>query len=160
MPRKSANNLKLTRIGEQFNKPPIRLTSWHYAGALGVVAVITLMVYFPVVRQGVGLAIIMGLIGWALYSLDETGAKKDQRQLFPLSMMDAKVMEYARKGYLVVSRSNTQVQMLKKKEFSFAIALLGLLTWGAVTVLYIFWYMAKKDEIVTLTFSKHAPKHL
>lgn len=79
-------------------------------------------------------------------------------QMFPKSMMDAKVVEYAGYGMQVLSRTDTQIQFIRRKTFNFWIALLGLLTFGVITVLYVFYYLAKRDETETLTFYDDTPK--
>lgn len=54
-------------------------------------------------------------------------------------------------GYLVVMRTENQLQMVKKKKFSFFWAFIWLLFWGFGLLVYLFYYMAKDDKKISVT---------
>jgi len=58
-----------------------------------------------------------------------------------------------RDGYRVVSETETSAQLLKPKVFSFVWALFWFLFLGVGVLVYIFYYMAKKDKTVYLRLS-------
>lgn len=58
---------------------------------------------------------------------------------------------YVRQGYRVISQTETSAQLVKPKEFSFLWAFLWFLVLGIGVVVYVFYYMAKKDKTIYLT---------
>ena len=56
-------------------------------------------------------------------------------------------------GYRVVSETEFSAQLVKPKAFSFGWALIWFLFFGIGVLIYIFYYMAKKDAVVYLTHS-------
>ena len=62
---------------------------------------------------------------------------------------------YLQQGYHVVSQTDYSVQLLKPKQFSCLIAIIGLILVGIGLLLYIFWYMAQKDQRVYLEVDKY-----
>ena len=58
---------------------------------------------------------------------------------------------YVRQGYRVVSQTETSAQLVRPKQFSIMWFLLGLLAVGVGAVLYIIYYMMKRDATVYLT---------
>lgn len=85
---------------------------------------------------------------WLLMNMGEP-----KHQTVTKQQVDATIVRYAHKGYLVASRSKTQLVLVKKKQFSFTLAILGLLLWGIGLILYILFYLAEKDEILTIAIS-------
>ena len=57
---------------------------------------------------------------------------------------------YVRQGYLVVSQTEGSAQLVKPKQFSFIWALFWFLWFGVGVLVYLFYYMAKKDRTVYL----------
>ncbi len=55
-----------------------------------------------------------------------------------------------RQGYRVVSETETSAQLIKPKVFSFVWAFVWFLFLGVGVLVYIFYYMAKKDQTVYL----------
>jgi len=53
-------------------------------------------------------------------------------------------------GYIVTSRTESQVHMTRTKTFSALWAILWFLLCGVGVLVYIFYWMGKKDEVVTL----------
>lgn len=65
----------------------------------------------------------------------------------------SRAVEYfGSRGYQVRSRAETQVQLVKPKDFSFIFALLWFCVFGVGLVIYLIYYMAKRDKVITLTF--------
>ncbi len=64
--------------------------------------------------------------------------------------LQAQINEYARKGYIVQSQTETSAQLVKPKVFSFVWALLWFLLLGVGVLVYIFYYMSKNDQTVYL----------
>ena len=58
---------------------------------------------------------------------------------------------YVRQGYRITAQTETSAQLVKPKQFSMVWFLLGLLAVGVGAILYIIYYMTKKDKAVYLT---------
>lgn len=58
---------------------------------------------------------------------------------------------YSEYNYVVVSRTENQIQMLRKKTFSFFWAIVWLLLGGFGILIYIFYYISKSDSVITIT---------
>jgi uncharacterized BrkB/YihY/UPF0761 family membrane protein len=56
-------------------------------------------------------------------------------------------------GYRVTAETDRSAQLVKPKEFSFIWALIWFLLLGFGVLIYIFYYMAKKDSVVYLSLS-------
>lgn len=63
-------------------------------------------------------------------------------------ILQDQIAKYSRKGYEIVSQTDSTAQMRKPKTFSFLWAFLWFLLFGVGILVYIFYYMAKKDTIV------------
>jgi hypothetical protein len=68
-----------------------------------------------------------------------------------MSPLRAEIDRLIRDGYRVVSETETSAQLVKPKAFSFIWALIWFLLLGFGVLIYIFYYMAKKDTVVYLT---------
>ena len=64
--------------------------------------------------------------------------------------LDSIVARYVRRGYRVVSRTPTTAQLVKPKNFSCLWATLWLLVLVVGLLVYIFYYMSKKDDTIYL----------
>ena len=64
--------------------------------------------------------------------------------------LQAQINEYARKGYIVQSQTETSAQLVKPKVFSFVWALLWFLLLGIGLLIYILYYLSKNDQTVYL----------
>ena len=75
--------------------------------------------------------------------------------------LDAAIAHYESKGYHVEDRAKSRVTMMRPKKFSFIWALLWFLLFGIGILIYLFYYMAKSDERVTLEVddSGHVTEH-
>ncbi len=62
--------------------------------------------------------------------------------------LQREVTGYIRRGYRVLSQTDTTAQLVKPKTFSFFWAFIWLLALGVGLIVYIIYYMAKKDEQV------------
>ena len=65
---------------------------------------------------------------------------------------------YVRQGYHVVSQTETAAQLVRQKRFSIMWFLLGLLAVGVGAVVYIIYFMMKRDATVYLTVQDGAVK--
>jgi len=63
-------------------------------------------------------------------------------------ILQQQIAKYSRKGYQVVSQTDTTAQMRKAKTFSLIWAILWALLALVGILVYIFYYMAKKDKII------------
>ena len=66
------------------------------------------------------------------------------------AMLQTQINEYVRKGYHVQSQTGTTAQLVKPKSFSFGWAFLWFLLLGFGLLIYILYYVSKKDETVYL----------
>jgi len=66
---------------------------------------------------------------------------------------------YMSEGYIVTLRTNTQLQLIRKKKFSLLWAVLWFLLWGVGLIVYIFYYISKKDEQVNITLDEEKVKN-
>jgi len=66
------------------------------------------------------------------------------------SILGQEIANYSRRGFRIVSRTDTTAQLSKPKEFNVLWATLWFLVFGIGVLIYIFYYMAKTDEIVYL----------
>ena len=63
-------------------------------------------------------------------------------------ILQAEVTRRTSMGWILVSRDDNGAQMRKPKSFSFGWALAWFLMLGIGLLVYLFYYMAKKDELV------------
>jgi len=66
------------------------------------------------------------------------------------AILDRVIGRYSRQGYRVVSRTDTAAQLVRPKKFSFWWALFWFLFFGAGILVYVFYYMSKRDTVVYL----------
>ncbi len=66
------------------------------------------------------------------------------------SILGRAVADYSRRGFQIVSRTDTTAHLLKPKEFSVLWAIVWFLVLGIGVLIYIFYYMGKTDETVYL----------
>ena len=67
---------------------------------------------------------------------------------------------YMSEGYIVILRTNTQLQLIRKKKFSFLWAILWALLWVVGILVYIFYFLSKKDEQVNITLDEEKKKSI
>ena len=95
---------------------------------------------------------------WLSARFDEFAAVKVVQQKVAESddTIEAKINEVVRVmgkvGYIVHERSGEQLQLVRKKTFNFLAAFLWFLVLGVGLIVYIIWYMAKRDKVRTFTF--------
>ena len=75
------------------------------------------------------------------------------------AILDKEIERYIRSGYRVVSRTPTTAQLVKPKGFSIIIAFLAFLILIVGLVLYLLWYLAKRDSQVYLTVDERGKVH-
>lgn len=66
-------------------------------------------------------------------------------------ILQREIAAYLGRGFIVQSQTDTTAQLIKRKKFSFLWALLWTLAFGIGLIIYIFWYMAKRDQSVYLS---------
>lgn len=76
--------------------------------------------------------------------MTQTGVTIDQRR----EILQREINGYLKRGFRVVSQTETSAQLLKPKVFSLLWAFLWFLGFGIGIIVYIIWYMAKRDETV------------
>jgi hypothetical protein len=77
-----------------------------------------------------------------------------QEQQAPVDIHPAlskEIQKYVRKGYRVVHQTATTAQLVKPKGFSCFWALAWLFVFGVGLLVYIFYYLSKKDKILYLS---------
>ena len=66
------------------------------------------------------------------------------------SDIEKKIDGYLKKGFIVQYKDEHRIQLFRKKKFSLFLAL----AWACLALvgilIYIFYYLAKRDEVVTL----------
>ena len=63
---------------------------------------------------------------------------------------EAEILDHVRQGYQITVRSDTQVSMLRPKKFSSFWAIAWFLLCGFGVLVYVFYYMGKRDDILVL----------
>lgn len=61
---------------------------------------------------------------------------------------------YIKEGYEQELRTERELKMIKRKKFSFLWSVLWFLFFGIGLLIYIFYYMSKKDEIIYIRIDK------
>ena len=64
------------------------------------------------------------------------------------AILERTIGDYVRRGYRVVSSTETTAQLLKQKQFSCLWASLWFLLFGIGLLFYVFYHAAKKDTII------------
>ena len=64
--------------------------------------------------------------------------------------LEVEVQKYIRRGFRVVSRSDSTAQMVKPKTFSLLWAFLWFLLFGIGIIVYLFYYWQKKPILIML----------
>ena len=75
------------------------------------------------------------------------------------AILDKEIQNYVWRGYRVVSRTPTTVQLVKPKQFSLILAILGLLIAVVGLVIYLLIYASMKDSQVYLTVDEKGHIH-
>jgi hypothetical protein len=68
--------------------------------------------------------------------------------------LECKIPEYNSKGYIVANRSTDSVILLKKKEFSILMAIIGLILAVFPLIIYIIIYMYQSNKMVEIRVSQ------
>ncbi|MDP8267545.1 MAG: hypothetical protein P9L97_02340 [Candidatus Tenebribacter davisii] len=76
---------------------------------------------------------------------------KNNNRLSVSEKLDEISMLYAKENYVITLRTENQLQMIRKKKFNFLWALLWTLLWGVGLIVYIIYFVSKKDDIYTIT---------
>ena len=70
-------------------------------------------------------------------------------------ILQAKISEYVRDGYRVVSQTDFTAQLIKPKRFSLFWAIFWFLFFGVGVFIYLFYYWSKKDQTSYLTVDEY-----
>ena len=65
--------------------------------------------------------------------------------------LQAAIAAYVKRGYRVASQTDTSAQLVRPKHFSFPIFLVLLILLVAPAVLYVLFYVGKRDATVFIT---------
>ena len=66
-------------------------------------------------------------------------------------ILQKEIGRYIRKGFRVVSQTDTSAQLVKPKRFSLLWAIIWLILAVLPFILYLLWYLSRKDQVVYLT---------
>lgn len=67
------------------------------------------------------------------------------------NILEQEIQSYVRRGYRVLSQTDTSAQLIKPKKFSFLLAVLLFIIMVLPFILYLLWYMASKDKTVYIS---------
>ncbi len=68
--------------------------------------------------------------------------------------LDKISMLYVSENYTIGSKTENQLQMIRKKTFSFLWSFLWFLIFGFGLIIYVLYYLSKKDKIYTITYPR------
>lgn len=86
-----------------------------------------------------------------LFTVDDVNFIGNSRFLTLSEKKDIIVNIYSKEGFTVNNLSDTQMQFRKEKTFSLLWAIVWLCVFLVGLLVYIFYYMSKSDDIVTVT---------
>ena len=66
------------------------------------------------------------------------------------AILDREIKRYVKRGFRVISRTDTTAQLVKPKKFSFFWAFIWFLVLIVGFVIYLLYYVSKKDETIYL----------
>lgn len=61
------------------------------------------------------------------------------------------IEKYVKRGFRVVSQTETTAQLIKPKRFNFWLALILFLVFILPLIIYIFWHISRKDKTVYIS---------
>jgi len=67
------------------------------------------------------------------------------------NVLEQEIQSYVRKGYRVLSQTDTSAQLVKPKKFNLLIAVICLLLAVFPFIIYLLMYMASKDKTVYIS---------
>jgi uncharacterized membrane protein len=67
------------------------------------------------------------------------------------AILNKEIARYTKKGFRIIDQTPTSAQLAKPRTFSCLFATLWFLLFGVGLLIYLFWYLAKKDTIVFIT---------
>lgn len=90
---------------------------------------------------------------------DAQASKAALHETHRVDVLDKEVMQYVKRGYRVVSRTPTTAQLVRPKVFSRLWAILWTCVFLVGFLVYLTWYLAKRDQQVYLTVDDKAKIH-
>lgn len=66
------------------------------------------------------------------------------------AILDREIATYSSRGYRVVSRTDTSAQLARQKPFSCFWAFVWFLLLGFGLLIYLFYYISKRDDLIWL----------
>lgn len=73
----------------------------------------------------------------------------------PAAALQREIDSYVRKGFRVVSQTETAAQLVRPKHFSFPLFLLFFILAVLPAVLYVLYYVGKRDKTVYLSVDEN-----
>jgi hypothetical protein len=70
-------------------------------------------------------------------------------------ILQQEINKYLKRGYRVISQTDTTAQLIKPKRFSFLWAVAWFFVFGFGLLIYVFWYLSRKDETIYLEVSSN-----
>lgn len=70
-------------------------------------------------------------------------------------ILQHEIGNYLKHGFRVISQTDTTAQLIKPKKFSFFWAFIWFLALGIGLLVYIIYYMAKKDQQIYLSVDEN-----
>lgn len=67
------------------------------------------------------------------------------------NVLEQEIQSYVRKGYRVMSQTDTSAQLIKPKKFNLLIAIILLICFVLPFIIYLLIYMAARDKTVYIT---------
>ncbi|MHB8481279.1 MAG: hypothetical protein ACYDBV_00875 [Nitrospiria bacterium] len=97
------------------------------------------------------IVVLTSFILW--FYFNHQGKKKEKKEKKEILQkgLESAIQYYLQKGFRIIRQTDDSVQLLKPKEFSFPIALLGLFLFFIGFIIYMLIYLNEKDETVYLT---------
>lgn len=92
--------------------------------------------------------------------VDALAPPGDAAPLEPGAVLKAAIDDHVRRGFRVVSQTETTAQLVRPKRFRFVLALvLALISFGLLFLLYLLWYVAQRDQQVYLRVDEDGRLH-
>ena len=77
-------------------------------------------------------------------------ATQERSQGERTEILQREITKYVRKGFRVVSQTESTAQLAKPKKFSLLWALLWFFLFGIGLIIYLIWYWSRRDQTVYL----------
>jgi len=75
------------------------------------------------------------------------------------AILEREIVYYSRLGYRIQSQTTTTAQLIRPRTFSCLMATLWLIFFLVGLLIYLFWYLSKRDDIVFLSVDENGRLH-